>query len=105
MGKFTISKFRGINPTNEQCEIVRKMVNKYFEWGNSAYCLVKEKPSELYKMFCNLLKDEFIVIDDKDFNGINESNIKLFVINACWNTLHGFVTLEVLNSVAYGDER
>ena len=105
MSEFTINKFASINPTNEQCEIVRKMVNRYFEWGNSAHCLVKQTPSELYKMFCDLSKDEFFDMDYDEFDGINESNIKLFVVNACWNTLYGFITLEQLSEVAYGGEQ
>tara|TARA_R100000458_G_scaffold59473_1_gene70170 strand:+ start:1636 stop:1956 length:321 start_codon:yes stop_codon:yes gene_type:complete len=106
MGEFTISKFAAINPTNEQCELVRKMVNRFFEWGNSAHDLVKQTPSWLYKFFCDVYEheDDFYVNDWDEFDGINESNIKLFVVNACFNTLHGFVTLEALNAVAFGGE-
>ena len=106
MGKFTLDNFAAINPTIEQCELVREMVNKYFEWGNSAHCLVRQTPSELYKMFCDYTKHE-LDYDSHDVvnSGLSKSNIKLFVVNACWNTLHGFITLEQLNSVAYGGEQ
>ena len=60
----------------------------------------------MFTDYINGPRCEFSVVHDDSANiGINESNIKLLVVNACWNTLDGFITLEQLNAVAYGGEQ